>query len=175
MKMGAGLFWGIILIVIGLSVIFRVIFGISIFRIVIAVAFILIGIKLLIGRPVIHHNDRETDVFFGEKTVKSDPLQGTDYNTIFGKTIYDFRDMSDLKDRKTKVTFNTVFGSTEIILPPELPVFVRADAVFSAARLPNGNTVAFGSADYSSRTAQSDSAALYIEAHVVFGGLEVRQ
>jgi hypothetical protein len=39
MKRGAGLFWGIMLIVIGLSIVFKVFWGVSILRIVIAVAF----------------------------------------------------------------------------------------------------------------------------------------
>jgi len=71
MKMGAGLFWGIILIAIGLSIIFKVIFGISIFRIVIAGAFILLGIIILIGKPVFHLHRGDQDVIFGEKTYKS--------------------------------------------------------------------------------------------------------
>lgn len=175
MKMGTGLFWGIILIIIGLSIIFKVIFDVSIFRVVIAIAFILIGVKLLIGRPIVRHEGRGDHVIFGERTIRSNPIHGSDYNTIFGKTVYDFRDMDTLTDRKTKITFNTVFGSTEVILPPELPVIIHADAVFSSSRLPNGNTVAFGDADYTSKTAQADSLILYIEAHVVFGGLDIRQ
>lgn len=173
--MGAGLFWGIILIIIGLSIIFKVIFDISIFRVVLAIAFILIGVKLLIGRPVFHQKDKDDNVIFGERTVRSNPIHDTDYNTVFGKTIYDFRDMESLTDRKTKITLNTVFGSTEVILPPELPVIIHADAVFASARLPNGNTVAFGDADYRSETARTDTSSLYIEAHVVFGGLDIRQ
>jgi predicted membrane protein len=173
--MGAGLFWGIILIVIGLSIIFRVIFDVSIFRVALAIVFILIGIKLLIGRPVFRHEGREDHVIFGERTVRSSPVHGNDYNTVFGKTVFDFRDMDTLIDRKTKVSFNTVFGSTEIILPADLPVIIHVSAVFSSARLPNGNTIAFGDAHFSSGTDKSDSTSLYIEAHVVFGGLDIRQ
>ena len=175
MKMGAGLFWGIILIVIGLSVIFKVIFDVSIFRIVLAIAFILIGVKLLIGKPIIHHEGKNDHVIFGERSFRSNPEHGADYNTVFGKTVYDFREMDTLTDRKTKITLNTVFGSTEVILPPELPVVIKTEAVFSSARMPNGNTIAFGDANYASKVADPDSATLYIEAHVVFGGLDIRQ
>lgn len=175
MKMGAGLFWGIILIVIGLSIIFRVIFDVSVFRVVLAIAFILIGVRLLIGKPIIHHEGTKDHVVFGERTVRSNPIHGNDYNTVFGKTVYDFRDMDSLTDRKTKITLNTVFGSTEVILPANLPVIIHAEAVFSSARLPNGNTIAFGDANYSSKAFEPDSSTLYIEAHVVFGGLDIRQ
>ncbi len=173
--MGTGLFWGIILIVIGLSIIFKIFFDVNIFRIVLAIAFILIGVKLLIGGPFVHHQGREADVIFGEKTIRENPIHGTDYNTVFGKTIYDFRDMDTLSARKTKIKFNTVFGSTEVYLPPDLAVVIQAEAAFSSLRLPNGHNIAFGSSEYSSNKAQSDVSALYIEAHVVFGGLEIRQ
>ena len=175
MKMGAGLFWGIILIIIGLSIIFRVLFDVSIFRVVLAIVFILIGIKLLIGHPIMRHEGSNDHVIFGERTIRSNPVHGNDYSTVFGKTVYDFREMDDLPDRKTKITMNTVFGSTDILLPADLPVIIHAEVVFSSARMPNGNTIAFGDANYSSKVTEPDSATLYIEAHVVFGGLDIRQ
>ncbi len=175
MKMGAGLFWGIILIVIGLSIIFRIIFGISIFRVVIAVIFILIGLKILIGRPFIHYEEGENNVIFRERRYVNVPVDGMEYNTIFGKAVYDFRDITALSNQRTKITFNTVFGSTEVLLSPSLPVKIKTDAVFSAASMPNGNSAAFGSTRYSSVNVSDSASVLEIEAHVVFGGLVVRQ
>jgi len=175
MKMGAGLFWGIILIAIGLSIIFKVIFGISIFRIVIAGAFILFGIIILIGKPVFHPDRGDQDVIFGEKTYKSSQIQNGEYNTIFSKTVYDFRDIDSLSPGITKLKFNTVFGSTDILLPQNAPVQIKIDAVFSSARLPNGNTIAFGNAAYKSQGTDTSSNKLIMEASVVFGGLNFQQ
>lgn len=173
--MGAGLFWGIILIVIGLSIILRVAFDISIFRIVIAVVLILIGIKMLIGKPIMQHEGNENHVIFGEKNNTIDPVNGTEYNTVFGRTVYDFRNMKPLSERRTKIKFNTVFGNNEIILPPDLPVKIKADAVFATTSMPNGNTVAFGSTNYEANTENIDTAILLIEANVVFGASIIRQ
>jgi len=173
--MGAGLFWGIILIIIGLSIIFRIIFDINIFRIVIAVIFILIGLKILIGRPFLHSESGENNVIFGEREHNAAPVNGMEYNTIFGKTVYDFRKVDSLTQMKTKITFNTVFGSTDILLPPTIPVKIKTDAVFSAASMPNGNSVAFGSTNYISPDATDSTSFLEIEAHVVFGGLIIKQ
>lgn len=173
--MGAGLFWGIILIVIGLSIIFRVLFDISVFRVVIAVVFILIGIKMLIGRPVIHTEEHENNVIFGEKDYKLHPVNGTEYNTVFGKTVYDFREVRSLEELHTRVTFNTVFGNTDILLPEDIAVKIKTEAVFSAAKMPNGNTVAFGSTKYTSPNVADSTLLLDIEAHVVFGGLNIKQ
>jgi len=173
--MGAGLFWGIILIVIGVSIILRIAFDISIFRIVIAVVLILIGIRMLIDKPVMQHEGSENHVIFGEKNNSDNPVDGTEYNTIFGKTVYDFSNMRPLEQPRTKIKFNTVFGSNNIILPPNLPVKIKADAVFATASMPNGNTVAFGSTNFEANTENSDSAVLVIEANVVFGESVIRQ
>ena len=173
--MGAGLFWGLILIVIGLSIIFRVLFDINIFRIVIAVIFILIGLKILIGRPLIQREEGENSVIFGERRHTEAPLNGMEYNTIFGKTVYDFRDIVSLPDPHTKITINTVFGSTDILLSPSLPVQIKTDAVFSAASMPNGNTISFGNSFYTTPGVPDSTSVLEINAHVVFGGLNVKQ
>jgi hypothetical protein len=174
MKMGAGLFWGIILIALGLSIIFKIIFGISIFRIVVATAFILLGIIILVGKPVFQSGN-EKDVIFGERTYKLSNLKNSEYNTIFGKTVYDLSDLDSLPPGKTKVKFNTIFGSSDILLPAGLSVHIKADAVFSAAKLPNGNTVAFGSASYTSSEADTSASKLYLEASAVFGGININQ
>ncbi len=173
--MGAGLFWGIILIVIGLSIILRVAFDISIFRIVIAVVLILMGVRMLIGRPIMQQEGKENHVIFGEKSNNEDPIDGTEYNTVFGKTVYDFRSMKPLSKPRTKISFNTVFGNNEVVLPLNLPVKIKADAVFATASMPNGNTVAFGSTTYEANTENTDSSVLVIEANVVFGALIIRQ
>ena len=172
--MGAGLFWGLILIVIGLSIIFRIFFDINVFRIVIAIVFILIGIKILIGRPVFHSTESENDVFFGEKMISSMPEDGMTYNTIFGKTIYDFRDIN-MVDQDTRISVSTVFGSTDILLPPSVPVKIKADAAFAEAKMPNNNTVAFGSITYVSDNVTDTTLVLQIDAHVVFGALVIKQ
>jgi predicted membrane protein len=174
MKMGAGLFWGIILIVIGLSIIFKVFFDISILRIVFAIVIILFGIKILIGKPKVFYHHGENQVLFGERSYKASSVEQTEYNTIFGKSVYDFRDIKNLSPGKNKLEVNTIFGSTELIVPDSIPVRIKADAAFAAARMPNGNSVAFGTVNYNSNNADTSKDYLYIEANVVFGDLKVR-
>ena len=112
--MGAGLFWGLILIVIGLSIIFRIFFDINVFRIVIAIVFILIGIKILIGKPVLHASGNENDVFFGEKMISSMPEDGMTYNTVaFGSIIYVSDNVSDTAS-VLEIEAHVVFGALVI-------------------------------------------------------------
>ncbi|MBN1951415.1 MAG: hypothetical protein JW801_09435 [Bacteroidales bacterium] len=175
MKMGAGLFWGLILIVIGLSIILKVIFGISIFRVVLGAVFILIGIKILVGRPMFHMRTHENMVMFGERVDTTVPIHNKEYNTMFGNTVYDYRNLSKLDDLHTKVTYNTIFGNTDILLPDSIPVKIKTDAVFSSAIMPNGNHITFGTSRYQSDDVMKDAQLLEIEAHVVFGGLNIKK
>jgi predicted membrane protein len=175
MKMGAGFFWGVILIVLGASIILRLFFDISVFRIIIAFVLIYIGIKMLIGRKIFSSAREENHVFFGERIYKTMPVNNSDYNTLFGKTTYDFRDIDTLNLSQTKIVFNTVFGDTEILLPKGINVQVRASAVFASAKLPNGNTIAFGNENYNTENFNAALPQLVIEANVVFGNIEIKQ
>lgn len=173
--MGAGLFWGLVLMVIGLSIIFKGVFDISIMRIVIAVLFILIGVKILIGKKAVNISSDENDIVFGERSVTEFPLTNREYNTVFGKTVFDFRDASIPTDKQLDLEFNTVFGHTEILLPAGLAVHIKADAVFGAAKLPNDNTAVFGSANYVSDHDTNASTFVNIKSSTVFGNTEIFQ
>lgn len=174
MKMGIGLFWGIVLIVIGLSIIFKVIFDISIFRIIIAIAFILIGVKILVGKSAINIKSDESDVIFNERNYNDFPMSDTEYNTVFGKSIFDFTKAKVPIDSPIRLEFNTIFGNTELRLPKDLPVKIKAESIFGSAKLPDNNTAVFGSASYISK---HDSTANFvkIEASAVFGHIEIKQ
>ena len=71
MKMGAGIFWGIILILIGLGIVIRVVFNIDfpVFKFLVAIFFIFLGLRMMFGSfgIVNFHVDSKNDVFFGEK------------------------------------------------------------------------------------------------------------
>lgn len=173
--MAPGFFWGIVLILIGLSIIFRIAFGISLFRIIIAVIIIAIGIRILIG----HHGPfsyraRNNDVFFGEHTYTEAPKKDTEYNTIFSSADYDFRNMTFENNKPVKVKVNTIFGKSVIKVNRDTPVKIKADAVFGSATMPNGNSVAFGTNYHTSENFNDSSNYLYIKADVVFGAVEIR-
>lgn len=174
MKMGIGLFWGIILIVIGFSIVFKVIFDINVFRIIIAIFFILIGIKILVGKSAFHYSSKDNDVVFNDKYYTEFPTSDKEYNTIFGKSVYDFSDAPIYVNNPIKLEFNTIFGDSEIRLPEGLPVKIKADAVFGAAKMPNNNTAVFGSTNYVTEH-DSSSKFVNIEVNTIFGNTEVKQ
>jgi predicted membrane protein len=175
MKMGPSLFWGLLLVILGLSLIFRIVFNIDfpLFKIFIAFLLIYFGIKMLFGS---FHGPRietkENEVLFGEKQF-SDPENHRDYSVVFGKGVYDFRDY-DLKGEKRFIKISTVFGASVVKLNKNMPVKIRVESAFAGTELPNGNSAVFGSTTYTSPDFDSNKPFLEIKLEVVFGGCEVR-
>jgi hypothetical protein len=172
MKMGTGIFWGIVLILIGLGVIIRIVFNVDfpIIKILVAFFFIFIGIRILMGdRGVFHFHNTTNDVIFSENSFKASGNK--EYNVVFGKANYDFRDI--VLTEKVRVDLHTVFGGAEIRLKKGTPVRIKVESAFGGANMPNGNSTAFGTTLYESPNFNPDSAHLYIKADVVFGGLNV--
>jgi predicted membrane protein len=175
MKMGSALFWGLLLIVLGLSLVFKIVFNVDfpLFRIFIAFLLIFLGIKFLVGSfGNIHVNSSDNDVIFGEKNYRHFD-ERKEYNVIFGKATYDFRDI-ELQNERKKINISTVFGGTEVKLRKDMPVKIAVESAFGGANLPNGNSAVFGSTYYESPGLDKSKPYLYIKADVVFGGLDVK-
>ncbi len=172
--MGAGLFWGALLLILGVVLIIKVVFNIDfpIFKVLVGIFFIFLGIKVLFGRVLIPEGKiGPEETIFGERVYDS-PERGKEYSVIFGKGVYDFTDV-DLSEGNFDVKVNTVFGGSVIRIREDMPVRIDADAVFAGAELPGGNTAVFGTANYTSDNYSPDSASLHIRIGVVFGGVQV--
>lgn len=177
--MGAGMFWGILLILLGVSLIFKVVFNFDIpfFRIIIAFLFFFIGLKILFGNwGVFKFEKGDNDILFCEATIHSEELNKKEYNIIFAKGVFDLRNL-DLEQEKVnkRVKISTVFGGTIIKVNKDLPLQIEADAVFSGAKLPDGNTAAFGNSHYMSPTYNPNFPSLQLKIDVVFGGVDIQE
>lgn len=176
MRMGPPIFWGLFLIFIGFALIIKYVFDLDIpvGKIVIALFFIFIGIKLLVGKTnFFHTSQKETDIIFNDARLNGKDISSSEYNVIFGKLVLDLRDI-ELSDLSKRLEINTIFGATEIMINDSLPIHVKAEAVFSGAKLPNGNTVTFGSSEYSTSSYNPSDKFLLIKCDVIFGGLEIK-
>lgn len=174
--MGAGIFWGILLILIGLGIVIRVVFNIDfpLIKFVIAFLFIFIGIKIIFGnfRAWDGKVDESTTIF-SESRIDGMGEKYKEYNVIFGSSIIDLREI-DLSEESKELKVNTIFAGTVIKIDDKTPVKIKADAVFAGADLPKGNASVFGTSRYESETYKPDTNYLYIRADVVFGGLEIK-
>lgn len=178
MKMGSGMFWGILLIVIGVSLILKIIFHIDfpIFKIVVAFVLIYLGVRILIGPSfkVCSKHKTENTVVFGNTRFENFEMN-KEYNVVFGKGEYDFSNFTLDSVVVTRLDMHTVFGNSRLILPPLLPVKIEIDAAFSGVTLPNGNTASFGNSVYTSKYFDESKPYLHIKADVVFGSMEIIQ
>jgi len=174
--MGAGVFWGVLLILVGLALIIRFVFNVDfpLFKVLFALFFIYIGLRILFGGfGLFKFETGPDDVLFGEREFYQ-PEPNKEYNVIFGKGNFDFTDI-DLSQGNVNVKIGTVFGASEIRIDSEMPVRIVADAVFAGAELPDGNTAVFGSSSYESLSFNPDTNHLKIKLDVVFGAAEVKR
>jgi predicted membrane protein len=174
MKMGAGLFWGAFLLLLGIALIIKVVFNVDfpVFKVLIGIFFVLLGIKILFGRFGVSHRHFDPEETIFSERVYDDLESGKEYTVVFGKGVYDFTNV-DLGESGGKYKISTVFGGSQIIIPRDKPVRIKADAVFAGAELPDGNTAIFGSTIYESDSWSPDSAGIDIKVDVVFGGVQV--
>lgn len=174
--MGPALFWGLFLILIGLALIVKFVFNLDIpvFRIAVALFLIMIGIRLLIrdGRIFWFRQD-ENDILFRDTVIKGKELREKEYNVIFGRSVFDLRDI-DTTDLPKNLHINTVFGSTRVMINKDIPLIITGDAVFAGARLSSGNSTVFGEMSFKSSSFKPDKDYLQVKADVIFGAFELK-
>lgn len=166
----SGLFWGAIVVLIGLGIILNGVLGIRIpmVRIIFGLLLIYWGVSLLAGMSF-----RRTSgaTAFNETVVRSSEASGKQ-DVLFGKATIDLTGIQ-LKPGVNRYEVNTVFGASVIRLNPATPAKVIVSSAFGGVRMPDGSNVAFGENTWRSPTFKEDSAYLYVKAAVVFGGIEI--
>lgn len=173
--MGGTLFWGIVLIIVGLSLIIKVVFHVEfpIMKILFAFFFIYLGIKILVGNWGNHiFRSGPDDIVFGQGNFTHENVVPKEQSIIFGSGTIDFRHV-DLNALPAEIEINAVFGGCEILLKKDLPVRIKVDAAMAGVTLPNNNTTVLGSAFYESPNIDEKRPHLIIKANAVFSGLKV--
>jgi hypothetical protein len=165
------IFWGVLLIILGASVVIKAVFHISIPIFPIIIAFILIygGIRILMGGFGV--SNPQNMVLFNDATIQIINPKDT-YNVLFGRGVIDLTKVTLTKETP-KVQINTIFGGGVIRLNPATPVKIVVNSAFAEAVMPDGNKVQFGNTSYQSKSFKEGQDYLLIEANVVFGGLEI--
>ncbi len=165
------IFWGVILILIGIAVVSNSFFHISIpvSTLIVALILIAIGIQMMTGGywGAEHHHWHG----FGYQVIKYEPGSGDkQYDLKYkGMTL----DLSGVTLDKGTVTIdiNGSFGGGIVILNPELPVKIDANISFGGVTFPDGSVIGFGQGGYRSRNYTDGSPCLLIRVNASFGGL----
>lgn len=164
----SGVFWGIVVVLLGLSIILNVVAGVKIpfFRIFFGLLLIYWGLSLLIGARF----RRSGAAVFSDAKVKA--ASAGKHDVVFGRATIDLSGIA-LKEGVNRYEVNTIFGASVIRLDPAMPVKVIASAAFGGVKVPDGGNVAFGESTWRSSSLREDSTHLLVKADVVFGATEV--
>lgn len=168
-------FWGAMLILLGGSIILKAVFHIDIpiFRIALALIVIYWGITLLVGKPLRFGRSRSESVIFNSQSFDSESGDEK-YNVVFGSGKFNLSNI-DLANGSRYVDINVVFGEGVLLIPKDIPVIIKSNAVFAEVSLPDGNGSSFGDSGYRSNNYKEGEPVLVINGKVVFGELEIRE
>lgn len=164
-------FWGVFLIILGISIVIKVVFNINVplVRILFSFFLIYLGIRILMGGFGVEKP--KNMVLFDNQELK--PARAADnYNIVFGRGMIDLSNIP-MGQGVTKIEVNTVFAEGIIKTNPAVPTVIIVNSVFAGARLPDGNVATFGKYTYKSAGFKEAPNYLEIEANVVFGGLQI--
>jgi hypothetical protein len=166
-----GIFWGVLLIAVGVWFILRRFFPfhVPVLRLIVAVVFVYLGIRVLVHGQLAGHPGP-----FFESRQRYAAGWDRDYNVIFGNGDVDLTSVA-LGSSIVGAQVNVVFGSGVLHVNPALPVRIDMSAAFGTVEAPDGRSVSFGDTLYTSPSYRDDAPALVVRAVAVFGRLVVRQ
>ncbi len=168
-----GLFWGVMLVLFGVSMILRAVFNldIPIFRIVFALVIIYFGIKLLVGRQAFK-NEANFSMFRSSTVTMKE--SGGKYDVIFGQSNIDLTNI-DISESSKKVSVDVVFGSGNLLIDPNIPMKLKVSTVFADCKLPNRNINFFGDSNYKTPAFVEGENYLLLNIDVVFGSVTITE
>jgi predicted membrane protein len=173
--MSGAIFWGSILLIIGLAMIVNVIFKIDlpIVRIAVAAVLIFIGIKILLGKHIKVFNHESAACNYSYNYKYSNDQKNQEYNVVFSKGQVDLRNVVFENNENKYVQVHTVFGNTDVYLNKETPCKITANTAFAQVNVPSGNEVVMGTSHYQSDSLDTNKPYLDVKIDCVFGNVKV--
>lgn len=161
------MFWGIVVLLIGILLIidYYADLHISIIRMIFAILFIYAGIMLTFGRSLFH---TKGSILFSDASYKVDDPE-KEYSIVFssGKL-----DLSEVSESAGSVKVSVAFGEGRVYLNPSRPVKIKLSSAFGEGVLPDGSSVNFGTSYYEAGSS-SEGKLLLVDANVAFGELVI--
>lgn len=169
--LGCGIFWGVLLILIGFIIIMNIVLGIRIpvLRLLVALILIYLGIMILLGAP----SRRKEKITIVKTKEKIDTVRVSErYDIIFGEQEIDLTKVK-LDDEWRGVNIDVVFGKSVVKINRELPTKIIVSAAFSSVTLPDGNKITFGTNTYKTGSFNESMPYLLLRIGVVFGSMDI--
>jgi len=148
-----------------ISAIFRI--SIPVFSILFAVFLVYLGLRLLVGR---RHGMWRGDWF--EHRHMEDVRPGDRHEVVFGNSSLDLGSVV-IQNETVKTEVSVVFGSSQVYVNRNMPVKILANVAFGSARLPDGDSSAFGEYAWKSPNLDESKPHLELYVNVVFGSARI--
>ncbi len=168
-----GTFWGIVLIILGILLIVKYIFNVQfpVFRILIAVLFIYLGIRILLGNCCGYRsNSCDNSAAFTEKEFSYNANQNN-YNCVFGSSSLDLSELQITANKTIDVS--VVFGEFRVKLNKDQNIEIISNTAFGSTDLPYENVGGFGSKTFRTPKFNESLPHLTIRTNVAFGSMKI--
>lgn len=174
MRMATNVIGGTILILLGLSILLKALFGIDIplSRFVMAGLLIYAGVSLLSGPKMHCTKEDKKNIVFDEQTIMVTGSHPSCFNICFGKVTLDCTDITPSPNSPLMVSVTC--GAATIKINKNMPVKIVINTCLANVELPTTDTVAVGTYTYLSHDPLIKPL-LTIEATIVMGSLKVEQ
>lgn len=169
-SMAHSLIWGVILLLLGLSLIIKTIFSVSIplLRAALGAGLVYAGFIMITALEGDNNADQKTITFASEHIKANNPLEK--YNISFARGIIDFSKMRTPR-KVQKVTVKNILGCGAIKLNPDIPTKIVAKSALGNTELPNQTNVVWGKKVY--RTDESNRALLELTVENALGYVQI--
>lgn len=136
-------FWGFALVLLGISLVVKALFGISIpfIRALIGALFIYAGIVLVTGLGSYDHKKTKLSIFTQEQTIFNPAIQS--YNIILAQSSLDLSKLDFTNP--IEITVSVLLGSGTIIIPDHIPLTIIAESALGGLQLPDETIINWGS------------------------------
>ena len=166
-----GVFWGTLLVALGVWFIVRraVPVHIPVIRVLVAVLLVYAGVRILVRGPV---TPEDNTAVFSESVMRYAPDRGREYNLIFSSGSVDLSPARPA-GQTIHAEVNVIFGNGRLQIDTDQPVRVSMSSAFGTVDSPGGRSVAFGDMVYTTPSYRDGQPALDIHATAVFGRLSI--
>lgn len=172
--LSSGVFWGLLLVLIGLSIIIKIVFNIDIpvFRVVIGFLLIYFGFQIIFGSSFLFRRRRAVQPRQTPNREYNLQRDNNEYNVIFGRSTIDLTDRRDLT-RDTFLEINVIFGSALVYIDPTIPMQIEINTVFGDASLPEKRFAVLGQEKYRTGAKDYVGSVLYLKISCIFGSVQM--
>ena len=163
-------FWGAVVVLIGISIIAQAIFKINIpiFKIGVALVLIYIGVRMLTNS----FGFSTSNIMSDQEIVVEHLNEHTSYDVVMGNQKIDLTQM-DLSGELYTIECNVVMGASIILLPKRAQVDISSSVVLGSVRDPGGKEFVSGK-DHQMYGDGLSNARIDVKLNVVLGSAEIR-